>query len=238
MLGPLSPNLYETRAAMMLVSPPVAECAARRSGAPARLACRFEAHVERRLGLLQVGVRVVAALEHREPAAGEQRLGLRGVHATRLAASAASRRSPAPFTAVVEVVIGLITVTETVLIATGRAAVWNLAVLSPGFDNPENEELRQRINRWIRTSGEFDAVADLDQALRDPAAPATLAPAYDSGDHIHLNDAGAQCGETSCAPYVSRSLSASTSICPSDTAGQAAGMGSQDVPVRSAVEDL
>jgi lysophospholipase L1-like esterase len=64
--------------------------------------------------------------------------------------------------------------------------------IGPGFDNPENEELRQRINRWIRTSGEFDAVADLDQALRDPAAPASLAPAYDSGDHIHPNDAGAQ----------------------------------------------
>ncbi|MEV5575247.1 GDSL-type esterase/lipase family protein [Spirillospora sp. NPDC052269] len=64
--------------------------------------------------------------------------------------------------------------------------------ISSGFDTPENEELRRHVNEWIRTSGEFHAVADLDQALRAPAAPATLAPAYDSGDHMHPNDAGAQ----------------------------------------------
>lgn len=38
----------------------------------------------------------------------------------------------------------------------------------------------------------FDAVADLDHALRDPAAPATLLPDYDSGDHLHPDDAGAE----------------------------------------------
>ncbi|MFE3906898.1 GDSL-type esterase/lipase family protein [Streptomyces sp. NPDC059153] len=81
---------------------------------------------------------------------------------------------------------GLTTVIATITPFSGAEAI------SPGFDNPENEELRQRINQWIRTSGEFNAVADLDQALCDPATPAALAPAYDSGDHIHPNDAGAQ----------------------------------------------
>lgn len=55
---------------------------------------------------------------------------------------------------------------------------------------PAGERDRQRLNRWIRTSGEFDAVVDLDAALRDPDRPRRLLPAYDSGDHLHPNDAG------------------------------------------------
>lgn len=81
---------------------------------------------------------------------------------------------------------GLTTVIATLTPFSGAATA------GPGFDTQENEELRQRVNRWIRTSGEFDGVADLDHALSDPAAPAALAPGYDSGDHIHPNDAGAQ----------------------------------------------
>ncbi|TLP78614.1 SGNH/GDSL hydrolase family protein [Pseudomonas nitroreducens] len=52
------------------------------------------------------------------------------------------------------------------------------------------EALRQRVNRWIRESGEFDAVVDLDAHLRDPDHPLRLLPAYDSGDHLHPSDAG------------------------------------------------
>jgi lysophospholipase L1-like esterase len=47
------------------------------------------------------------------------------------------------------------------------------------------------VNRWIRTSREFDAVIDFDAAVRDPANPERLLPAYDSGDHLHPNDTGA-----------------------------------------------
>ena len=36
----------------------------------------------------------------------------------------------------------------------------------------------------------FDAVIDFDLATRDPSNPARLLPAYDSGDHLHPNDAG------------------------------------------------
>ncbi|MDG4862752.1 SGNH/GDSL hydrolase family protein [Streptomyces sp. T-3] len=46
------------------------------------------------------------------------------------------------------------------------------------------------VNAWIRTSGEFDAVVDLDRVLADPADPERLNPAYDFGDHLHPNDAG------------------------------------------------
>ena len=33
---------------------------------------------------------------------------------------------------------------------------------------------------------------DFDKALRDPANPAAMRPAYDSGDNLHPNDAGYQ----------------------------------------------
>ncbi|MEO3754358.1 SGNH/GDSL hydrolase family protein [Streptomyces sp. B6B3] len=59
-----------------------------------------------------------------------------------------------------------------------------------GFDTPENQSIRQAVNEWIRTSGEYDGVIDFDAALRDPAQPDRLLPAYDSGDHLHPNDAG------------------------------------------------
>jgi len=61
----------------------------------------------------------------------------------------------------------------------------------PGVVTPENEAKRQAINRWIRTGGAFDGIIDFDAAVRDPANPARLLPAYDF-DGIHLTDAGYQ----------------------------------------------
>lgn len=62
----------------------------------------------------------------------------------------------------------------------------------PGYFTPEGEVKRQAVNRWIRTSRAYDAVIDFDAATRDPAHPTRLLPAYDSGDHLHPNDAGYQ----------------------------------------------
>ena len=59
----------------------------------------------------------------------------------------------------------------------------------PGAATPENEAKRSAVNRWIRTSGAFDGVVDIDAAVRDPANPTKLLPAYDF-DGIHLTDAG------------------------------------------------
>ncbi|MTE18743.1 SGNH/GDSL hydrolase family protein [Streptomyces sp. TRM43335] len=61
-----------------------------------------------------------------------------------------------------------------------------------GFHSEENEAARQAVNRWIRTSGEYDGVVDFDRALRDPSDPLRLNSRYDSGDHLHPNDAGAK----------------------------------------------
>jgi lysophospholipase L1-like esterase len=58
------------------------------------------------------------------------------------------------------------------------------------FYSPENEKIRQEVNAWIRTSGEFNGVIDFDQAVRDPDHPTQILPAYDSGDHLHVNNAG------------------------------------------------
>lgn len=56
--------------------------------------------------------------------------------------------------------------------------------------NADTEAMRQAVNEWIRASGRLDAVADFDAATRDPNQPARLLPQFDSGDHIHPNDAG------------------------------------------------
>ena len=58
------------------------------------------------------------------------------------------------------------------------------------FYSPEKEIVRQKVNDWIRSSGEFDDVLDFDVVLRDPSHPMRLLPIYDSGDHLHPNNAG------------------------------------------------
>ena len=52
------------------------------------------------------------------------------------------------------------------------------------------DALRQQVNAWIRGSGEFDAVVDMDALLRDPTHPTRLKPPFDSGDHLHPGDRG------------------------------------------------
>jgi len=59
-----------------------------------------------------------------------------------------------------------------------------------GYYTPAKDALRRQVNQWIRESGEFDAVADFDALLRDPANPARMQPRFDSGDHLHPGDAG------------------------------------------------
>ena len=68
------------------------------------------------------------------------------------------------------------------------------ATLAPfegaNYWTPEGELKRQALNDWIRTSDMYDAVIDFDAALRDPAEPTKMRAEYDSGDHLHPNDAG------------------------------------------------
>lgn len=60
----------------------------------------------------------------------------------------------------------------------------------PGYFSAAGEAKRQTVNEWIRTSKAYDAVIDFDAVTRDPTRPTRFLPAYDSGDHLHPNDAG------------------------------------------------
>ncbi|ONH22517.1 GDSL-type esterase/lipase family protein [Pseudofrankia asymbiotica] len=54
-----------------------------------------------------------------------------------------------------------------------------------------NEDMRRRVNDALTDQGQWPVV-DFATALADPADPARLNPAYDSGDGIHPSDTGAQ----------------------------------------------
>jgi lysophospholipase L1-like esterase len=59
---------------------------------------------------------------------------------------------------------------------------------TPYHPKPISEADRTTVNAWIRSH--FDAVLDFDAAVRDPARPDHLAPAYDSGDGLHPSPTG------------------------------------------------
>ncbi|MFI9219335.1 SGNH/GDSL hydrolase family protein [Streptomyces werraensis] len=58
--------------------------------------------------------------------------------------------------------------------------------------DPAAEAVRQEVNTYIRTSGDYDAVTDFDRVLRSPYDPERLLPVFDGGDHLHPNDKGMQ----------------------------------------------
>ncbi len=60
-----------------------------------------------------------------------------------------------------------------------------------GYDDPGGlrERARVTVNGVIR-GGVFDSYVDFAAAVADPAAPSRLDPAFDVGDHLHLNPAG------------------------------------------------
>lgn len=65
------------------------------------------------------------------------------------------------------------------------------------YGTPETNAKRLEVNRFIRESGEFDAVVDIDAATRDPHNPDFLLPAFNTnstlggpGDFLHPNRAG------------------------------------------------
>ncbi|MGJ5893761.1 SGNH/GDSL hydrolase family protein [Streptomyces sp. V2] len=97
----------------------------------------------------------------------------------------------APFASAEDVLTGLRTLAGR-LRAQGVTVV--VGTLTPFKDSPlwtaDAEARRGAVNAGLRTAPEFDAVADFDAAVRDPAAPERVRADLDSGDHIHLNDAG------------------------------------------------
>jgi lysophospholipase L1-like esterase len=68
------------------------------------------------------------------------------------------------------------------------------ATLTPfrgaAYWSPAAERKRETVNNWISNSGEFDGVVDFATSTADPNHPQMLNPPFDSGDHLHPNDAG------------------------------------------------
>lgn len=54
------------------------------------------------------------------------------------------------------------------------------------------DHVRHQVNAVLRSGRIFDRVVDIDAVLRDPSDPARLRPAFDSGDGLHPNAAGAK----------------------------------------------
>jgi lysophospholipase L1-like esterase len=67
---------------------------------------------------------------------------------------------------------------------------FNGATTIPGMFSAEKEAQRKALNQWIRSSHAFDGVIDFEKVVLDPANPEKIRPAFDSGDHLHPNDAG------------------------------------------------
>ncbi|MFE7133731.1 SGNH/GDSL hydrolase family protein [Streptomyces sp. NPDC057638] len=71
-----------------------------------------------------------------------------------------------------------------------------------GYYSEAKDAIRKEVNAWIRTSGAYDAVVDLDRVMADPADPDRLSPGYDAGDHLHTNDAGMDAMAEAIRPHV------------------------------------
>lgn len=87
-------------------------------------------------------------------------------------------------------------ITEAVSQAKAQKMKVFLATLLPYegavYYNTDGEAKRQAVNAFIRSQPGVDGVIDFEKALQDPSNPLALFPAYDSGDHLHPNDAGYQ----------------------------------------------
>src|ERR1700677_2180093 len=59
-----------------------------------------------------------------------------------------------------------------------------------GYYTASGNAIREQVNSWILTRGEFDASFDFSTVLENPADPNELLPAFNSGDSLHPNDAG------------------------------------------------
>ncbi|MFD4182631.1 GDSL-type esterase/lipase family protein [Rhodococcus sp. NPDC058514] len=65
-------------------------------------------------------------------------------------------------------------------------------VIYPGMSVAEGIPVRNAVNAWLRESTIFDAVFDVAAAVEDPKRPDFIRAEFDSGDGLHLNDAGAR----------------------------------------------
>jgi lysophospholipase L1-like esterase len=109
---------------------------------------------------------------------------------SRLPAVAQAGRAPQPVTAE-EIIAGHL---QMIMRAHQQGLKIIGCTLTPfegaAYFSPEGETKRQSVNKFIRTGGAYDGVIDFDAVVRNPEHPARFLAMYDSGDHLHPNDAG------------------------------------------------
>lgn len=80
------------------------------------------------------------------------------------------------------------------------------ATLTPfegaAYFSDKGEIVRSAVNAWIRTGGAFDGVIDFDAVTRNPDHATQFRPEFDSGDHLHPNDAGYKAMADSIDPAI------------------------------------
>lgn len=59
------------------------------------------------------------------------------------------------------------------------------------YADEAGEQRRQTVNAWLRdNAASFDGLIDFDAAMGEPNRPTALRPDFETGDHLHPNDAG------------------------------------------------
>ena len=62
-----------------------------------------------------------------------------------------------------------------------------------GVDTPDGQAVRAQVNERLRGPDHpFDTVVDIAAAVADPDRPTRIRAEFDSGDGLHVNDAGAK----------------------------------------------
>jgi lysophospholipase L1-like esterase len=92
-----------------------------------------------------------------------------------------------------EIVAGMVRFAERARAAGTRVVLTTITPSATGaHGTPQAVATRDAVNTWVRAHGaeHADGVADFATAVADPAQPARLAPAFDSGDGLHLSAAG------------------------------------------------
>ncbi|MFD6435909.1 GDSL-type esterase/lipase family protein [Streptomyces venezuelae] len=104
---------------------------------------------------------------------------------------------PAAIPTAADLIAGLTTLADRIHAAGLTATITTVgpykSTIYEGYSTPEGVAVAREVNDWIRNGDHpFDAHADFAAAVADPADPDRIRDDHDSGDGLHVNDAGAK----------------------------------------------
>ncbi|MGW0820495.1 GDSL-type esterase/lipase family protein [Streptomyces sp. NPDC002845] len=96
-----------------------------------------------------------------------------------------------------DIVTGLTTLAERLrtagLTVIGSTVGPYAGTVYPGYDTEEGQAVRHQVNTWLLgDTHPFDAIIDAAAAVADPDQPDRIREEFNSGDGLHVNDAGAK----------------------------------------------